>query len=239
MAPLWLSCSTAVLLLSAFVAPVFTQSQCEGSPGIPGVPGTNGADGKDALKGDLGEPGETARAPMGQKGHQGMRGPQGRAGQKGDKGLAGANGPTGQQGVRGQPLNLVQSFFSYKREGLTSQQVDTPLIFNRDILHSDAEIQGDMLKNGSFISEVKGIYYFSYHVSARAKVCLKLMKDEDSQVTLCDSSDSFLVTTGSAVMELDVGNKVSLQLKRTLNHPLVTQIGASHTFTGFLLFPMA
>lgn len=69
-------------------------------------------------------------------------------------------------------------------------------------------------------------------------MCLKLVKGSDSLITLCDSSEGFLVTSGSAVIELEVGDTVSLQATHA-GHALTSQASTSHTFTGFLIFPTA
>ncbi len=55
-------------------------------------------------------------------------------------------------------------------------------------------------------------------------------------MTLCDSSEGFLVTSGSAVLELNVGDTVSLEATRYSNM-VTSQSSTSHTFTGFLIFP--
>lgn len=61
------------------------------------------------------------------------------------------------------------------------------------------------------------------------------MKGTDAQMTLCDASESFFVNSGSAMLELDAGDTVSLQ--PTTYHGVVTSQDTSHTFTGFLLYP--
>lgn len=240
MAPRWLSCSTAVFLLLVQVCPAFTQS-C-GTPGIPGIPGTHGPNGVDGLKGEKGDPGEAGQPVRGKKGEPGLRGPPGRPGLKGDVGLPGPPGNPGRPGEKGQPFNpsnAQKSYFSYKRVLLYAPEVDTDIEFNRPIQPDlDRQFQGELLTNGSFTSVIKGIYFFSYHVSVRSKVCLKLVKGSDSLITLCDSSEGFLVTSGSAVIELEVGDTVSLQAT-VAGHALTSQASTSHTFTGFLIFPTA
>nr|AFZ93920.1 complement component 1qB like-protein [Oplegnathus fasciatus]AFZ93922.1 complement component 1qB-like protein [Oplegnathus fasciatus] len=240
MAPRWLSCSTAVFLLLVHVDPVITQS-C-GTPGIPGIPGTHGPNGIDGPKGDKGDPGEAGQPVRGQKGLPGLRGPPGRPGLKGDVGLPGPPGIQGRPGERGRPFNpsnQQKSFFSYRRVISHAPEVDTAINFNREILPDlDRQFQGDSLANGSFVCVTKGVYFFSYHVSAKSRVCLKLVKGSDSHITLCDSSEGFLVTSGAAVLELEAGDTVSLQATR-YNNIVTSQSSTSHTFTGFLIFPTA
>ncbi|KAF7651349.1 hypothetical protein LDENG_00112140 [Lucifuga dentata] len=241
MAPHWLSWSTAVLLILECITLVSTQTSCESyrAAGVPGIPGSHGPNGRNGPKGEKGDPGETAQSARGQEGLQGARGPPGRPGLKGDKGLPGPPGTPGQSGEKGKPFNpsnQVKSFFSYKRASMISPELDAPMILNSEIVSDLApQFQGVSLKNGSFVCETKGVYFFTYHISAKSRVCLKLVKESESQVMLCDSSDGFLVTSGSAVMELDLGDKVSLQPSRYSG--IVTHSSASTIFTGFLIFP--
>ncbi|XP_034724323.1 complement C1q subcomponent subunit B-like isoform X2 [Etheostoma cragini] len=241
MGPHWLSCSTAVFLLLVHITAVITQS-CGGNPGIPGIPGTHGPNGMDGPKGETGDPGEAGQPVRGKKGSPGLPGPPGRPGLKGDVGLTGPPGNQGQSGEKGRPFNpsnQQSSIFSYKRVISQAPEFDTPMNFNRDILpESDEQLQGQLLPNGTFTCAIKGVYFFSYHVSAKSRVCLKLVKNSDSHMTLCDTSEGFLVTSGSAVLALETGDTVSLQATK-YNSIVTGQTSTSHTFTGFLIFPSA
>ncbi|KAM7005511.1 complement C1q subcomponent subunit B [Tautogolabrus adspersus] len=241
MAPWWLTCSTAVLLLLVHVGPVVTQSCSSGYPGTHGIPGTHGPNGLDGTKGEKGDPGEAGQPVRGQKGLTGMRGPPGRPGLKGDLGLPGPPGNTGRSGEKGRPFNTAneqKSFFSYKRVSTDQPEADTAIDFNTEILPDlGPQFKGESLTNGTYISTIKGIYFFSYHISAKSRVCLKLMKGTDIHTSLCDAADGFLVTSGSAMLELEVGDTVSLESTRYNN--IVTSPSTSHTFTGFLIFPTA
>ncbi|KAK9529637.1 hypothetical protein VZT92_013717 [Zoarces viviparus] len=241
MAPRWLSCSTAVFLLLVHITPAVTQS-CYGG-GIPGIPGTHGPNGNNGAKGEKGDPGEAGQPVRGKKGLPGLHGPPGRPGLKGDLGLPGPPGSPGRLGEKGRafnPSNQQNSFFSYKREIPQTPDLDTAINFNSEILDLGEEFKGHSLTNGTFTCVIRGIYFFSYHVSAKSRVCLKLVKGSgsDSDLTLCDTSEGFLVTSGSAVLELQTGDTVSLQATR-YNHLVTSQGSTSHTFTGFLIFPTA
>ncbi|XP_034550764.1 complement C1q subcomponent subunit B-like [Notolabrus celidotus] len=239
MAPWWLSCSTAVFLLLLHIDLGVTQSCSSGFPGIPGIPGTHGPNGLDGLKGEKGDPGEAGQPVRGQKGLQGLRGSPGRPGLKGDIGLAGPPGNPGLPGEKGRPFSpssMQKSFFSYKRVTTELADMDTTLDFNKEIQPDlDQQFKGEMLTNGVYTSAIKGIYFFSYHISAKSRVCMKLMKVTDVKMTLCDSSEGFLVTSGSAMLELDVGETVSLEL--TKYNSIAPSESTSHTFTGFLISP--
>lgn len=70
------------------------------------------------------------------------------------------------------------------------------------------------------------------------QVCLRLMKGSEGHQTMCDTSEGFLVTSGSAVLNLEVGDTVSLEATR-YNSIVTSQSSTSHIFTGFLIFPTA
>ncbi|XP_026205399.1 complement C1q subcomponent subunit B-like [Anabas testudineus] len=241
MAPQRLSCSTALLLLLVHVAPVVTQT-CGGSPGIPGIPGTHGPNGSDGPKGQKGDPGESVQPVKGQKGQPGLLGPPGRPGLKGDVGLPGRPGNPGRPGEKGRPFIAAaqqRTYFSQKRMISQTPDLDTDMIFNSVILPElEPQFQGESLPNGTFTCTIKGVYFFTYHISAKSRVCLKLMRGAEAHMMLCDNAEGFLVTSGSAVLPLEVGDTVSLQATRF--NTMVTSMGStSHTFTGFLLFSTA
>lgn len=224
--------TTLLLLVLAGVSGVRSQS-CSG-PGIPGIPGTHGPNGRDGPKGEKGEPGESWSLMQGLKGDPGVRGPPGRPGLKGDKGLNGSPGFPGRQGQKGRPFSpfTQRVLFSLKREISALPDIDQPMDFNRPILSGQAR-QEETLTNGSFVCTIPGVYFFSFHVSAKSRVCLKLVKNSDVHLTLCDNWEGFLVTSSSAVLPLQAGDSVSLQTTRYNN--IVTSSGSSHTFTGFLI----
>lgn len=55
-------------------------------------------------------------------------------------------------------------------------------------------------------------------------------------MSVCDTSESFLFTSGSAILELEPGDTVSL-VPVKYNTIVTTQPSATNTFTGFLIFP--
>lgn len=69
------------------------------------------------------------------------------------------------------------------------------------------------------------------------QVCLKLEKNGVSHSETCDQADGYLVTSGSAVLELEAGDTVSLKATDFKSIVSGTSTSTSHTFTGFLLFP--
>ncbi|KAM4612664.1 complement C1q subcomponent subunit B [Polymixia lowei] len=241
MALQWLIWSTTAVVLTVHVAPVIMQSSCDGGhPGVPGIPGAHGPNGRDGTMGEKGDPGEAAQPVRGQKGELGLAGPPGRSGLKGDQGAVGPPGPQGPPGPKGSPSLYVdehKSFFSYKRANLQPPQKDTAMTFNKAfLLNLESDKQGDPLTNGVFRCAIKGVYFFTYHLSAKSLVCLRLMKGTVPQINFCDSSEAFMVTSGSTILDLDVGDQVSLQPTEH-NTVITTSRRADNTFTGFLLFP--
>ncbi|XP_060925568.1 complement C1q subcomponent subunit B [Limanda limanda] len=239
MAPQWLSLSTAGMLLLVHVS--FTQASCSGGvPGTHGIPGTHGPNGRDGPKGARGDPGDSGNALRGQKGALGLPGPPGRPGMKGDLGMPGPPGFPGEPGKRGKPFSSTDQekpLFSRKRDPAESSELDTPIVFSSEISPDlDERLQGGSLTNGSFTCVIRGVYFFSFHISAKSRVCLNLMKNTNVQMTLCDTADGFLVTSGSAVLELDPGDTVSVHTTRYIN---TLTIQSTTTFTGFLVFPTA
>lgn len=68
------------------------------------------------------------------------------------------------------------------------------------------------------------------------QVCLVLMKGRQAHTTVCDTSEGFLITSGSAVLELEPGDTVSL-VPVQYNNIVTTQSSATNIFNGFLIFP--
>uniref|UniRef100_A0A7N8Y7F5 Complement C1q B chain n=1 Tax=Mastacembelus armatus TaxID=205130 RepID=A0A7N8Y7F5_9TELE len=240
-APQWLCSSTAVLLLLAHVDPVITQMPCGGgTPGIPGIPGTHGDYGKDGPKGEKGDPGESAQPVRGQKGLPGLRGPPGRPGLKGDVGESGPPGDQGQPGQKGtsfNPANQQKPFFSYLLMIPYPPEINTDINFDRSVLQPD-RLKFSLTPCIYKICIITVVIFAAESMYMFIQVCLRLMKSNEPHMTLCDMSEGFLVTSGSAILELEVGDMVSLQLIK-FNNIVTSQGITSHTFTGFLLFPTA
>ena len=179
----------------------------------------------------------------GPKGEPGLPGPPGRSGLKGEPGQPGPYGPPGPEGPTGElgsTQTTQKSYFSNQRATTTSyptKNMDIP--FERSVLSSsDPTLEGDLLVNGVFQCLIKGVYFFTYHLTAKNLVCLKLMKERETKVEMCDSSNNFMLTSGSVVLQLDVGEKVSLQTKDH-NAVVARERRTDSTFTGFLLYPVA
>ncbi|KAI1903783.1 hypothetical protein AGOR_G00030770 [Albula goreensis] len=214
-----------------------TCSAYRGYPGIPGIPGSHGPNGKDGLRGQKGDRGEDGRLMKGEKGDPGIIGAPGRSGPRGDPGIQGQPGLPGPKGERGLSSGVTdrkKSFFSYRKVSRRSTRADTPVQFDKAIL------EGETLDRGVFNCTIKGYFFFTYHLSghSRNSVCINIKKGTDTKMNLCDSTDlGYLLTSGSVVLKLEVGDEVSLQ--PTTNNAVISADGADSIFTGFLLFPIS
>ncbi|MBN3323225.1 C1QB protein, partial [Atractosteus spatula] len=224
-------------LVALALSPLVLSDTCPtqpGTPGLPGIPGMPGRDGRDGEKGEKGAPGDDGRLVKGQKGEPGPMGSPGRAGLQGDPGEQGLPGPAGPKGAMGSPVAInttEKSVFSFGKTSNMPPRSYQPIRFER------ANLAGDPLLGGRFTCEVKGTYYFTYHVTARGPVCVGIHKGADRVVVFCDSVyQGYLVTSGSVVLQLDKGDVVSLQ--PTEKNSVLGSDGADSIFTGFLLFPM-
>uniref|UniRef100_A0A673ZXW7 Complement component 1, q subcomponent, B chain n=1 Tax=Salmo trutta TaxID=8032 RepID=A0A673ZXW7_SALTR len=230
-------------ILASLVTSVAMEPSCNanlGYPGLPGIPGAHGANGKDGPKGEKGDPGESGLGWKRLKGEPGESGPPGRSGLQGNPGQLGPIGPAGPPGEKGSPSGVdssLTSFFSYKRSTIQLPSKNLPMRFDGPIISGlDPSMEGVSLKDGLFKCTIRGVYFFTYHLSAKNLVCLSLKKGTETKVGFCDSSSGFLVTSGSVVLDLIEGDVVSLQ--PTDNNAIITKDErADNTFTGFLILP--
>ncbi|XP_062342166.1 complement C1q subcomponent subunit B [Osmerus eperlanus] len=240
----WCTAAVVSIVLTSLVTPVAMQT-CDsdrGYPGVPGIPGAHGANGKDGLKGEKGDQGESWLGMNGPKGEPGLPGPPGRSGLKGDPGQPGPPGPPGPEGPtgeRGSTKTIQKSYFSNQRTTTSYPTKNVDIPFERSVLSSsDPTLAGDSLRDGVFHCPIKGVYFFTYHLTAKNLVCLKLMKEKETKMELCDSSNNFMLTSGSVLLQLDVGEKVSLQTT-DYNAVITREYRTDSIFIGFLLYPVA
>ncbi|XP_043847002.1 complement C1q subcomponent subunit C [Dromiciops gliroides] len=215
-------------------------SSCYGIPGMPGLPGIPGKDGRDGLKGPKGEPGIPAipgtRGPKGQKGdpglpgHPGKNGPMGPEGPPGDPG---SQGPPGKPGTPGKYKLKYQSVFSVSRRTQEYPQSNNLVKFNTVITNP----QGDYdVTTGKFTCKVPGLYYFVYHTSQTANLCLSLYLSGTRKATFCDHlSNKKQVTSGGVLLRVALGQEVWLETNDY--NGIVGTEGSDSVFSGFLLFP--
>ncbi|XP_058160133.1 complement C1q subcomponent subunit C [Dasypus novemcinctus] len=230
------------LLLLLLVLPRGAQAGpgCYGIPGTPGLPGAPGKDGHDGVPGPKGEPGIPAvsgtRGPKGQKGepgtpgHPGKNGPMGASGTPGDPGLMGLPGEPGDEGRYKQKY---QSVFTVTRQTVQHPAPNSLVRFNAVVTNP----QGDYDTNtGKFTCKVPGLYYFVYHTSQTANLCVHLYRNNVKVTTFCDHmSNSKQVSSGGVLLRLQVGEEVWLAVNDY--NGMVGTEGSDSVFSGFLLFP--
>ncbi|KAM6240768.1 complement C1q subcomponent subunit B [Porphyrio hochstetteri] len=214
-----------------------------GIPGSPGQPGSNGRDGENGPKGDQGPPGQVEHeADLGEMGDPGLPGYPGKIGPRGppgSKGLPGPMGPPGPPGESGDYMTSLKSGFSAARTVSAYPRRDYPIRFDRILANEQRHYEN---RYGRFVCHIPGIYYFTYHVTSRANLCLNVKKGRGSRgvkvVTFCDFvQNSYQITTGGVVLRMEVNQTVWLE--PTEKNSLVGIEGSDSIFSGFLIFPEA
>ncbi|NXR78573.1 C1QC protein, partial [Pycnonotus jocosus] len=212
---------------------------CYGAPGLPGMPGLPGRDGRDGLKGAKGEPGLAASStlgPKGRKGEPGIPGPPGKPGPTGvpgAMGLPGAKGAAGPPGVPGSLRQQQQSAFSVTRQTSQHPPKNVPVIFNNVITNTNDDYD---TSTGKFTCSLPGVYYFVFHSSHTANLCLILHKNQRRVASFCDhKTNSMQVSSGGTLLHLAAADEVWLGVNDY--NGMVGIAGSDSIFSGFLLFP--
>ncbi|XP_069333542.1 complement C1q subcomponent subunit C [Eulemur rufifrons] len=230
------------LLLLLLALPLGGQAgtDCYGIPGMPGLPGAPGKDGHDGLPGPKGEPGIPAipgtRGPKGQKGEPGTPGYPGKNGPMGPPGLPGVPGrmgPPGEPGEEGRYKQKHQSVFTVTRQTAQYPEPNGLVKFNAVVTNP----QGDYdTSTGKFTCKVPGLYYFVYHTSQTANLCVHLYHNNVKVTAFCDHmSNTKQVSSGGVLLRLQVGEQVWLAVNDY--NGIVGTEGSDSVFSGFLLFP--
>ncbi|XP_069730603.1 complement C1q subcomponent subunit C isoform X1 [Phaenicophaeus curvirostris] len=211
-----------------------------GLPGMPGMPGVPGKDGRDGLKGAKGEPGIPAspatQGLKGMKGEPGIPGSPGKMGRSGPPGPPGIPGPMGLLGEPGMPgiyKQKHQSAFSVTRQTREHPMKDVPVVFNHIIVNTNHDYS---TTTGKFTCRLPGLYYFVFHSSQTANLCVNLYKNERKMASFCDhKTNTMQVSSGGVLLHLSAGDKVWLAVN---DYNGMVGIGNSDSvFSGFLLFP--
>ncbi|XP_048839440.1 complement C1q subcomponent subunit C-like [Brienomyrus brachyistius] len=229
------------LLAAAFFTLAATDTcPSAGHPGMPGIPGFPGRDGRKGEKGQKGTPGMTVKSDLmtakGEKGEEGAKGYPGKIGRSGPQGLPGSPGPMGLPGDRGESGvrdNALQSAFSMTRRTYEYPVRNSPVRFDTEITNINKHFN---VTTGKFTCHIAGSYYFVYHTSARASLCILLMKDAEPIASFCDHSyNSYQVSSGGLVVYLRKGESVWLETNDY--NGLTATAGKQSVFSGFLLYP--
>ncbi|NWV56860.1 C1QC protein, partial [Daphoenositta chrysoptera] len=198
--------------------------RCYGAPGLPGMPGVPGRDGRDGLKGAKGEPGEP-----------GIRGPPGKpgpAGTPGPMGVPGVVGMAGPPGVPGSSKQKQRSAFSVTRQSSQHPSKNVPVLFNNVITNANHDYD---TATGKFTCSLPGVYYFIFHSSHTANLCVILYKNQRRTASFCDhKTNSVQVSSGGTLLHLAAGDEVWLGVNDY--NGMVGTASSDSVFSGFLLF---
>ncbi|NWW79159.1 C1QC protein, partial [Climacteris rufus] len=212
---------------------------CYGAPGLPGLPGMPGKDGRDGLKGAKGEPGipaSTLQGIKGMKGEPGLPGPPGKPGPPGAPGVDGPPGPVGMVGAPGMPGSARQrqkSAFSVTRQTIQYPTRNVPVVFNHVITNTNHDYN---TTTGQFTCRFPGLYYFVFHSSHTANLCVILHQNQRRMASFCDhKTNSMQVSSGGALLRLAAEDKVWLGVNDY--NGMVGIANSDSVFSGFLLFP--
>ncbi|NWU49040.1 C1QA protein, partial [Dromas ardeola] len=236
---LWLVTSTLAAVLG-MVLP--EDGLCWAPAGKDGFPGIPGLDGRPGQKGDMGEPGKSAqrtgiRGPKGDAGEPGppgIPGNQGYHGLHGLPGLPGKPGPKGNKGKAGNILEQPRPAFSASRKSPPS--MGRTVVFDNIITNQESSYSP---QTGEFTCRVPGLYYFAYQVVSSGDLCLSITKNREHVVSFCDynSRELLQVNSGSTVLSLAVGDRVSVSTDPARGSMIYSGSEADSVFSGFMVFP--
>ncbi|XP_030918779.1 complement C1q subcomponent subunit C isoform X2 [Geospiza fortis] len=198
---------TLLLLNLGSAVTVEDPHSCYGAPGLPGMPGIPGRDGRDGLKGPPGPPG-----PMGIPGEAGHAGP---------------------PGTPGTSMQKQQSVFSVTRQTSQYPLKNVPVVFNNVITNTNHDYD---TATGKFTCRLPGVYYFVFHSSHTANLCVILHKNERRMASFCDhKTNTVQVSSGGMLLHLAAADKVWLGVNDY--NGMVGIANSDSIFSGFLLFP--
>ncbi|NWV30735.1 C1QC protein, partial [Grantiella picta] len=219
-------CLALTLLLLNLGSAVATEDphSCYGAPGLPGMPGMPGRDGRDGLKGAKGEPGEPGLpGPPGKPGPPGLAGP---------IGIPGQMGMAGPPGLPGNSKLKHQSAFSVTRQTSQYPSKNVPVVFNNVITNTNHDYD---TTTGKFTCKLPGVYYFVFHSSHTANLCIILYKNQRRMASFCDhKTNTMQVSSGGTLLRLAAEDEVWLGVNDY--NGMVGTADSDSIFSGFLLF---
>ncbi|CAM5088549.1 unnamed protein product [Natator depressus] len=212
-------------------------------PFLPGPKGEPGRPGKPGPRGPPGEPGPPGpRGPPGERGDSGKPGLPGLAvAGAGAPGAAGGGGPGA--GAVGEVSGALSAAFSGPRiafyVGLKSPHEGYEVLKFDDVVTNLGNHYEPA--TGKFSCQVRGIYFFTYHILMRGGDGTSMWADlcKNGQVRASaiaqDADQNYDYASNSAVLHLESGDEVYVKLDGGKAH------GGNNnkysTFSGFLLYP--
>lgn len=139
----------------------------------------------------------------------------------------------GEPGLPGSYEQKQQSAFSVTRQTGEYPLKNIPVVFNHVITNTNHDYN---TTTGKFTCRISSLYYFVFHTSQTANLCVILHKDEIKMASFCDhKTNTMQVSSGGILLHLDAGNQVWLTVN---DYNGMVGIGNSDSiFSGFLLFP--
>ncbi|XP_016135861.1 complement C1q and tumor necrosis factor-related protein 9A [Sinocyclocheilus grahami] len=212
-----------------------------GLPGPQGIKGDVGPIGPVGPQGDIGYKGDKGiQGPLGPPGRSGPKGEIGHPGIKGSigvRGEKGSKGDIGEQGPKGDMPEIPKSAFSARlSESSKLPAANAPVLFDKIIYNRQGHYDP---QTGRFTCAIRGVYYFTYHITVFSRnVKVVLMKNSQRVIYTMDSYQGGEdQASGGAVLELEAGDKVWLQVAdKLLFNGLYADEDDDTVFSGFLLF---
>lgn len=142
-------------------------------------------------------------------------------------------GLPGEPGEPGVYKQRYQSAFSVTRQTIQPPSKDVPVVFNHVITNTNNDYD---TTTGKFTCKFPGLYYFVFHTSHIANLCITLYKNKSKMASFCDhKTNTMQVSSGGILLHLVAGNEVWLAVNEY--NGIVGTGNSDSIFSGFLLFP--
>lgn len=142
-------------------------------------------------------------------------------------------GAAGPPGLPGSFKQKQQSAFSVTRQTSQYPSKNLPVVFNHAITNTNNDYD---TATGKFTCRVPGVYYFVFHNSHTANLCVILLKNQRKMASFCDhKTNSMQVSSGGTLMHLAAADEVWLGVNDY--NGMVGIASSDSIFSGFLLFP--
>lgn len=148
-------------------------------------------------------------------------------------GIPGVPGIAGPPGLPGSFKQKQQSAFSVTRQTSQYPLKNVPVIFNHAITNTNDDYD---TTTGKFTCRLPGVYYFVFHSSHTANLCVSLLKNQRKMASFCDhQTNSMQVSSGGTLLHLAAADEVWLGVNDY--NGMVGIANSDSIFSGFLLFP--
>lgn len=126
-----------------------------------------------------------------------------------------------------------QSAFSVTRQTSQYPSKNVPVVFNTVITNANHDYD---TTTGKFTCRLPGVYYFVFHSSHTANLCVILHKNQRRMASFCDhKTNTMQVSSGGTLLHLAAADEVWLGVNDY--NGMVGIANSDSIFSGFLLFP--